>query len=375
MLENTFDSVLSLALTKKSTKQEVSLWLEEEGFLLARDKLKGITGKELYGMSKDDLRKMLGFAESARLFSKLLKEKERLPVSEQTIKESDFQRFMRIRREDVDSRIPNNPITTFSAPTVPPKPNRPMIREVFHEPDEPVRGKYAEKVRKSKEKSSEKRASKRVEAVPPKEASGKKDRRSKDRKESPDSELSESEEDKKRRHRHKKEKKERREREEGKEKKERHRRAYRSKRSSESASSDSESDESPDSHPKSRHRSRRRERDRKKNQEKEKKKEEQPEATASPPPPQPYNVNPMGPQMSPYAPISPVSPILSPHLHPRYPLPFPDPYTNQMMMQQAQIVRAEQDKFAAEMRLRQLKSGFGAPGALSFPPPMPYQNF
>ena len=369
------------ALSKKSTKEEVARWLQEEGFLVARDKLKGINGKELYSTPKEELKKILGFAESARLFSRLLKEKELLPASEQTIKESDFQRFMRIRREDVDSRIPvRNPVTSFDV-AAPPKATRPMIREVFVEP--PESQKYVEKVKvkKSKEKPVENSPSKKTRAKQIEE-SGKKDKRDKKQRGSlisTDSESSEGEGRRRRHHKHSKEKT--RDKEEGRGRRDKHKKSHKARLSESESETASGSEEAPNTPPKraKRKNRKRREKERPRTQEKDKKKEEQPEtAVPSPPvplPPQHQYIDPLHPQMSPYG---PVPQILPRPLSPQYPPPFPDPYTNQLMMQQAQIARAEQDRFAAEMRLRQLKSGFSspAPGALSFPHPMPhFQNF
>ncbi|KAI6660885.1 Epidermal growth factor receptor kinase substrate 8-like protein 2 [Oopsacas minuta] len=355
-----------VVLTKKSSKEEVALWLQEEGFLLARDKLKGITGKELYSTSKEEFKRILGFAESARLFSRLLKEKEFLPEQEKTIKESDFQRFMRIRREDVDSR---NPTTSLDVPSVPPKPTRPMIREVFFEPEEPVR--YVEKVKKPKEKPCDTSASKKTHSKH-KEDATKKERRVR---ESPDTCESDSGDEKRRQRRHKLSKDRKvRDKEEGKVKKDKHKKSHKSKleKYSDSETNTSSEIESPRTPPRrSKHKNRRKDKDKGKTQAKEKTKEE-PEPT-SPTPPQQQFQNSLRPQMSPYGPISP---MLPPHLPPQYPPTFPDPYTNQLMLQQAQIARAEQDRFAAEMRLRQLKSGFAAPGAMPFPPPMQhFSNF
>ena len=374
LLEESMDPKY-LVLSKKSTKQEVDMWLQEEGFLIARDKLKGISGKELYSTSKEELRKIIGFAESARLFSRLLKEKELLPAGEQTIKESDFERFMRIRREDVDSRIPSpNPITSFDVPA-PPKPTRPMIREVFTEPQESL--KYVEKVKKSKDKPVE---SKKPHA---KHREEKKERKERESPRSTESESSGDERRRRRHHKHSKEKKAR-DKEEPKVRKDKHKRLHKSKQSPQERVSESESEtasgsEAPPQTPpkRSRHKNRkRREKEGARSQEKEKKKEEQTEPVSPPPvplPPQHQYPDPLRPQMSPYGPVQQILPRALP---PQYPPPFPDPYTSQLMMQQAQIARAEQDRFAAEMRLRQLKSGFSAPGAMAFPPAMPhFQNF
>lgn len=353
-----------LGITKRSSKEEVALWLQEEGFLLARDKLKGITGKELFSTSKEEFKRMIGFAESARLFSRLLKEKESLPEAEKTLKESDFQRFMRIRREDVDSRIPDNPITSFGAPSVPPKPTRPMIREVFIEPQESV--KYVEKVKKTKEKPRETSASKKTHNKQ-KEDTSKKDRKVR---ESPDSNESGSEDLKRkhRRHKHSKEKKVR-DKEDVKSKRDKHKRSHRPKQEtySDSETETSSGTETARTPPKrSKHKSRRKDREKGKSQTKEATKEET-DPVPPPLPPQQRFPNPLHPQMSPYG---PVPQLIPPQLSPQYPAPFPDPYTNQLMVQQAQIARAEQERFAAEMRLRQLKSGFASPGAMPFPPPM-----
>ena len=354
----------SSAITKKSSKEEVAMWLEEEGFLVARDKLKGITGKELFSTSKEEFKKMIGFAESARLFSRLLKEKESLPEAEKTLKESDFQRFMRIRREDVDSRIPDNPITSFGAPSVPPKPTRPMIREVFIEPHESV--KYVEKVKKSKEKPREISASKKTHNKQ-KEHTSRRDRKVR---ESSDSSEGGSE-DQRRKHRHHKHSKEKkvRDKEEVKSKRDRHKRSHKSKQEtySDSETQTSSGTETPKTPPRrSKHKSKRRDKEKGKTQAKEATKEET-DPVSPPPPSQQRFPNPLHPQMSPYGPVAQLIPS---QLPPQYPPPFPDPYTNQLMVQQAQIARAEQERFAAEMRLRQLKSGFTAPGAMPFPPPM-----
>ena len=365
-----------LALTKKSTKEEVAIWLQEEGFLVARDKLKGITGKELYSTSKEELKKIIGFAESARLFSRLLKEKALLPAGEQTIRESDFERFMRIRREDVDSRIPSpNPVTSFDVPA-PPKATRPLIREVFIEPQESVN--YVEKVKKSKEKPVDSSSSKKTHAKH-REESGKKDRKQRDSPRSTGSDSSEDDRRRRRHHKHSREKKVR-DKEEGKGRKDKHKKSHKSKQSpQEIPESESETASGSEAEPqtpprRSRHKNRkRRERERGRSQDKDKKKEEESVSPPAPLPSQHPYLDPLHPQMSPYG---PVPQILPRPLSPQYPSPFPDPYTNQLMMQQAQIARAEQDRFAAEMRLRQLKSGFSAPGALPFPPPMPhFQNF
>ena len=355
---------ISSVITKKSSKEEVAMWLHKEGFLVARDKLKGITGKDLFSTSKEEFKKIIGFAESARLFSRLLKEKESLPEAEKTLKESDFQRFMRIRREDVDSRIPDNPITSFGASSVPPKPTRPMIREVFIEPQAPV--KYVEKVRRSKEKPRETSASKKTHNKQ-KEDTSKKNMKVR---ESPDSSESESEDQRRkhRRHKHSKDKKVR-DKEDVKPKRERHKRAHKSKQEtySDSETDTSSGTETPRTPPKrSKHRSRRRDREKAKTQVKEATKEET-DPVLLPPPPQQRFPNPLQPQMSPYG---QVPQLITPQLSPQYMPPFPDPYANQLMVQQAHIARAEQERFAAEMRLRQLKSGLPAPGAMPFPPPM-----
>lgn len=57
-------------------------------------------------MSREELKQRLGGALSANLFSKLGKEKERIPKEEQTLRESDLERLLRNRREDIEIRAP-----------------------------------------------------------------------------------------------------------------------------------------------------------------------------------------------------------------------------------------------------------------------------
>ena len=102
---STSDSDFSFVLTKASSQEEVSQWLKES-FPKACDKLEGLTGRELYSMSREELKQKLGGALSANLFSKLGKEKERIPKEEQTLRESDLERLLRNRREDIEIRAP-----------------------------------------------------------------------------------------------------------------------------------------------------------------------------------------------------------------------------------------------------------------------------
>lgn len=100
-------------ISKHSSNKQVSAWLGREGFLLAQEKLTGINGKQLFALSKDELKDMIGFGEGVKLYSKLLRERDLLPSEYKTIKENDLERLLRLRREDIDSKTSDNPTTTF----------------------------------------------------------------------------------------------------------------------------------------------------------------------------------------------------------------------------------------------------------------------
>ena len=61
-------------ITLASTKEEVLEWMMHYSYLIAKDRLRGMKGKDLVSASKEELRDLCGFGEGTRLYSHLQRE-------------------------------------------------------------------------------------------------------------------------------------------------------------------------------------------------------------------------------------------------------------------------------------------------------------